>query len=51
MIFVIITTVLLLVSLFVVTRAVVRRSGRADDRLNLGTVSQHWLLVHKGDDR
>ena len=50
MIFVTIATVLLLVS-FVVTRAVRRRSGRADDRLNLGTVSQQWLLVHKGEDR
>lgn len=50
MISVTITTVLLLVSV-VVTRAVLRRRGRADDRLNLGPVSQQWLLVHKGEDR
>lgn len=50
MISVTIMTVLLLVSV-VVTRALLRRRGRADDRLNLGTVSQQWLLVHKGEDR
>jgi hypothetical protein len=46
-----ITTVLLLLSLAVIL-AVLRRRGRADDdRFNLGTVSEHWLLVHKGKDR
>ena len=45
-----ITVALLLVSVIVV-RAALNRRGRTGDRLNLGSVSQQWLLVHKGEDR
>lgn len=27
------------------------RRIRTDDRINLGSVSQQWLLVHKGEER
>ena len=43
------STLALLVS-FMLTRALRRRRGR-DDAFDLGTVSQHWLLVHKGEER
>ena len=40
----------LLVLSLIVLGAVGRRV-RTGDRLNLGSVSQQWLLVHKGEDR
>ena len=46
----IVATALLLVSV-VIARTLLRRRGNDSDRLNLGTVSQQWLLVHKGDER
>jgi hypothetical protein len=35
---------------FVLTRARRRRRGR-HEAFDLGTVSQQWLLVHKGEER
>ena len=45
-----ITAALLLLSV-VAVRAVLSRRERVGDRLNLGSVSQQWLLAHKGEDR
>jgi hypothetical protein len=35
----------------VAARSVLGRRDRTGDRLKLGSVSQQWLLVHKGEDR
>lgn len=37
--------------LIVFALAMLRRRGRSDDCFKLGTVSQQWLLIHKGEDR
>jgi hypothetical protein len=35
----------------VIARAWLRRRDSDGDRSRLGTVSEQWLLVHKGEDR
>ena len=46
------TVTLVLLALSVgILRTVLGRRARTGDRLNLGSVSQQWLLVHKGEDR
>jgi len=50
MIFTTVTIVLVVVSV-VSLRVAFGRRVRTGDRLNLGAVSQQWLLVHKGGDR
>jgi hypothetical protein len=44
-------TLTLLVVSIVVLRAALSRRVETGDRLNLGSVSQQWLVVHKGEDR